>query len=45
MLFFHATSLYRDTFPVLVELLDKAVRLAASSPEEGQSYPKSRAGA
>ncbi|RJP33424.1 MAG: cobaltochelatase subunit CobN [Candidatus Omnitrophota bacterium] len=31
---FHATSLYRDTFPVLVELIDKAVRLAAASPEE-----------
>ena len=31
---FHATSLYRDTFPVLFELIDKAVNLAASSPEE-----------
>ncbi len=31
---FHATSLYRDTFPVLFELIDNAVRLAASSPEE-----------
>lgn len=29
----HATSLYRDTFPVLVELFDQAVRLAAASPE------------
>ncbi len=31
---FHATSLYRDTFPVLFELIDKAVNLAASAPEE-----------
>ncbi|MHA7837050.1 MAG: cobaltochelatase subunit CobN, partial [bacterium] len=30
---FHATSLYRDTFPMLVELLDRAVRLAAAAPE------------
>ncbi len=29
----HATSLYRDTFPGLIELLDEAVRLAAASPE------------
>lgn len=29
----HATSLYRDQFPLLVELLDQAVRLAAASPE------------
>lgn len=31
---FHATSLYRDTFPVLFELLDKAVTIAAASPED-----------
>ncbi len=31
---FHATSLYRDTFPMLFEVLDRAVNLAASSPEE-----------
>lgn len=31
---FHATSLYRDTFPVLFKLMDKAVALAASSPED-----------
>lgn len=30
----HGTSLYRDTFPMLVELLDQAVQLAADSPEE-----------
>ena len=30
---FHATSLYRDTFPVLFERIDEAVRLAAASPE------------
>ena len=30
---FHATSLYRDTFPMLLELIDRAVQLAASSPE------------
>lgn len=30
---FHGTSLYRDTFPMLFELLDRAVRLAAASPE------------
>ena len=29
----HGTSLYRDTFPVLVELFDQAVQLAANSPE------------
>ncbi|WP_397568677.1 cobaltochelatase subunit CobN [Schlesneria sp. T3-172] len=29
----HGTSLYRDTFPVLVELFDQAVQLAADSPE------------
>lgn len=29
----HGTSLYRDTFPVLVELFDQAVQLAASSLE------------
>lgn len=29
----HGTSLYRDTFPVLVELFDQAVQLAAESPE------------
>jgi len=30
---FHATSLYRDTFPMLFELLDDAVALAAAAPE------------
>jgi len=30
---FHATSLYRDTFPMLFKLIDRAVQLAASSPE------------
>lgn len=30
---FHVTSLYRDTFPMLVEEIDRAVQLAASSPE------------
>lgn len=30
---FHTTGLYRDTFPMLIELLDQAVRLAAESPE------------
>ncbi len=29
----HGTSLYRDTFPSLVELFDQAVQLAADSPE------------
>jgi cobaltochelatase CobN len=29
----HATSLYRDTFPMLIDLLDEAVQLAAESPE------------
>lgn len=29
----HGTSLYRDTFPNLVELFDQAVQLAADSPE------------
>ncbi len=29
----HGTSLYRDTFPILVELFDQAVELAANSPE------------
>ncbi len=37
---FHATSLYRDTFPVLFELIDEAVRLAASSPEDGNPIRK-----
>ncbi len=37
---FHATSLYRDTFPVLFELIDAAVRLAASSPEEDNPIRK-----
>jgi cobaltochelatase CobN len=27
------TGLYRDNFPMFIELLDKAIRLAASSPE------------
>lgn len=30
----HATSLYRDTFPILLTLLDRAVQLAAAAPEE-----------
>lgn len=30
---FHGTSLYRDTFPMLFQLLDRAVQLAADSPE------------
>ena len=29
----HGTSLYRDTFPTLVELFDQAVQLAANAPE------------
>lgn len=29
----HGTSLYRDTFPNLVELFDQAVQLAAAAPE------------
>jgi len=29
----HATSLYRDTFPALIELLDEAVALASEAPE------------
>jgi len=30
---FHGTSLYRDTFPMLFQLLDHAVQMAAASPE------------
>ncbi len=31
---FHATSLYRDTFPMLFEVIDQAVNLAASAPDD-----------
>lgn len=41
---FHATSLYRDTFPVLIELLDRAVQLAAASPEEDNPIRSHSAG-
>ncbi|WP_072396054.1 cobaltochelatase subunit CobN [Hyphomicrobium sp. CS1GBMeth3] len=40
---FHATSLYRDTFPGMVELLDRAVALAASSPEEDNPIKRNAA--
>lgn len=33
----HATSLYRDTFPILIELLDKAVIMAAGQEESDNS--------